>query len=618
MTGVAGSYDGRQGYAFADIVPVVTGAKGALSWAATGLPGGMIQDPASGKVTGVPGTYGSFPSVLTVKDATDDASVDLKPTFTLARPLAVTNVASRMVARNGLDFVGKLPASSASAARRRGAASGPSRVGHRQPDDRRRHRKADGAVLHPGLKIQVQDSTDKVTASSDAFTLDVMEPVGIAGLPTSIVARYGFDFSAAAPSLLNGVGSVAWTWAAGVTPPKWLVIDPATGVISGVAKDMDQASVGTTTNVRVTATDSTQAAANSVSIAVSMYAQAKVTVTAQNIRNRVGDTVTITPQQTGVVGTPTWSLVATSGTLPAGLVADPATGKVNARVTDVGTASFVLRVKDSLDGRSFDSDAFSIVTKPAFAISGLLSDYRVRVGNYRETDAPVVAGAQSPVRYALSIAVPNGMSFDTTTGILKGLPTVQASYPTVTLTATDPTVGDNRTSTATFALNVLGPMTVSGTTDFSVRGGADVAARSFKPTAVNSIDPTKVTWQLAAGTLPAGVTVDPITGKLAGTAPAVASPATYPGLKLVAVDADQSQSPASAAFALTVNPTLDFTIADQSLSEGVTASFSAAPTGKVGTLTWAVTGLPTGLSLNTSTGTVSGTPPAPGANSRTP
>ncbi len=346
-----------------------------------------------------------------------------------------------------------------------------------------------------------------------------------------------------------------------------------------------------------------------------MYAQAKVTVTAQNIRNRVGDTVTITPQQTGIVGKPTWSVVATTGTLPAGLVADPATGKVNAKVTGVGNASFVLRVTDSLDQRSFDSDAFSIVTKPAFAISGLAGAYRVRVGTYKETDQPVVVGAQSPVRYALSIATPSNMSFDATTGVLSGVPNVQGSNPTVTLTATDPTVGDTRTSTATFSFDILGPMTVSNTSNVTVRSGADITARSYVPAAVNALDPTKVTWQLASGTLPAGVTVDPATGKLAGNAPVVTSQTVTTGYKVMAIDVDQSQATSTTPFSITINPTLDFTVADQTAREGQAFSYTPARTGNYGTLTWAATGLPSPLAMSAGTGAVSGTPSAPGTSS---
>ncbi len=108
VSGIAPTYDGRQGYAFPDIVPVVTGGA-ALAWTSAGLPPGMSQDPGTGKVTGVPDASGTFQATLTVKDPSDDATVELKPAFTLARGLSVTGVASRMVARNGIDYAGKLP-----------------------------------------------------------------------------------------------------------------------------------------------------------------------------------------------------------------------------------------------------------------------------------------------------------------------------------------------------------------------------------------------------------------------------------------------------------------------------------------------------------------------------
>src|SRR5207245_1535937 len=115
-------------------------------------------------------------------------------------------------------------------------------------------------------------------------------------------------------------------------------------------------------------------------------------------------------------------------------------------------------------------------------------------------------------------------------------------------------------------------------------------------------------WQLISGALPAGMTLNGTTGLISGT-PSVAVTATPLQFKVT-----DSGSPVQAASAnLTLTIAAQLVITTTTLPNGTKDTPYAATlaaTGGTGADTWQLTSgtLPTGLSLNASTGVISGTP----------
>src|SRR5207253_85306 len=114
------------------------------------------------------------------------------------------------------------------------------------------------------------------------------------------------------------------------------------------------------------------------------------------------------------------------------------------------------------------------------------------------------------------------------------------------------------------------------------------------------------TWSVTAGALPAGLTLNPSTGAIAGT------PSAGPGAFTVTVT-DSAASPLSASKPLTIaiapsitTPGLPGGQAQSSYNASLAASGGPPP------YTWSVTAgaLPAGLTLNASTGAIGGTPTA--------
>ncbi len=117
------------------------------------------------------------------------------------------------------------------------------------------------------------------------------------------------------------------------------------------------------------------------------------------------------------------------------------------------------------------------------------------------------------------------------------------------------------------------------------------------------------TWALTSGTLPAGLTLKASTGAIGGTPTAGVSASA---LTFTVTDSSSPAQSKSVSLSLTISPAT-LSITTSSLPDGqVGASYSATlvATGGTTPYTWSLTSgtLPSGLSLNASTGAIIGTP----------
>jgi type II secretory pathway pseudopilin PulG len=112
------------------------------------------------------------------------------------------------------------------------------------------------------------------------------------------------------------------------------------------------------------------------------------------------------------------------------------------------------------------------------------------------------------------------------------------------------------------------------------------------------------TW--SATGLPPGLTLTPSTGVIAGT-PTTAGPNT---VTVIVKDKDNKTDDATFTWTIFVLPALTAP-GDQTSQVGVPVTMTVARTGGRAPLTWAATGLPAGLSIDTSTGAITGNPTTP-------
>jgi hypothetical protein len=156
-------------------------------------------------------------------------------------------------------------------------------------------------------------------------------------------------------------------------------------------------------------------------------------------------------------------------------------------------------------------------------------------------------------------------------------------------------------------LNVVAaPVTITGSAALT---GSVTNPVSSKFTAAGGIGP--YTWSKTSGSLPAGLTLDS-TGRLSGTP-------TATGTSTFTVKATDSAIPTAGSgtrsITMTINPR-QLTVTSKSLAAGtVGKTYSQAVSSAMGIkpLRWSISGglLPPGLSLDPSSGVISGTPSQP-------
>lgn len=165
---------------------------------------------------------------------------------------------------------------------------------------------------------------------------------------------------------------------------------------------------------------------------------------------------------------------------------------------------------------------------------------------------------------------------------------------------------DKASKSLTLTVNP-GTVTISPTT---IPNGMVGLSYSTTITASGGLSP--YTFSVSSGTLPAGLTLAGSTGIISGT-PTTAGPDTF---TVQVADAETPAVTASQSYTITVVPTLTITTTSLAAANiGVSYTATLAATGGVTPYTWAVTtgSLPAGLTLNSATGVISGTPSSAGS-----
>jgi type II secretory pathway pseudopilin PulG len=196
-----------------------------------------------------------------------------------------------------------------------------------------------------------------------------------------------------------------------------------------------------------------------------------------------------------------------------------------------------------------------------------------------------------------AINLPPGMSIDASTGTVSGTPTTAGTYGTRVVVSD---VYDQQDYVAwSWQIKALPVIGTSNTSPLSIKGGV-AYTRTF---AVTGGSPTLV-W--SATGLPPGLTMAPATGIVSGTPTTVG---TYTSTITVT---DGYQQAASKTFTFSA-PALSMSVAAQNLTINTAASITIAAAGGIQPYAYTATNLPTGLTMDGSTGVVSGTPTGTGS-----
>ena len=272
-----------------------------------------------------------------------------------------------------------------------------------------------------------------------------------------------------------------------------------------------------------------------------------------------------------------------------------------------------------IDVEGFDVDAALLAYPAGIGItvkipppSGavLLSQVILTSGVSATPFKPVAAsGIASPFIYSISPTLPAGLAMDSTTGTISGTPASSLTSTTYSVTIQDK---NNATSDpSSFILRIISPLTstlgvLMGQTLYT--GGA---ITSFTPLSLSGGNqPYNFT---ISPSLPSGLRIDSATGVISGTPTAVYSQNSFTVTGTDSVITGYSGQSATNTFNIRILDPLSATPTSitWSLTKNVAINqATVTPSGGVGPYTFSKSSgtIPAGLTLNSSTGYLSGTP----------
>ena len=358
--------------------------------------------------------------------------------------------------------------------------------------------------------------------------------------------------------------------------PAGLSVSATTGLISGTPS-----SAGTST-ITLGATNSGGTGNATLTLTIAVPAPAITSATSAS-----GTVGTAFSYQIVATNTPT-SYGATG--LPAGLLVSTTNGLISGTPTASGTSTVTLGATNA--GGTGNATLTLTITVAPPAITSATS----ASGSVGTAFSYQIVATNTPTSYSAT-GLPTGLSVSTTTGLISGTPTA-AGTSTVTLGATN--AGGTGHATLTLTITVQAPVITSATS----ANGTVGTAFSYQIVATNT--PTSYT---ATGLL-GGLSVSTTTGLISGTP-------TSAGTSTVTLGATNAGGTGNATLTLTITVAPPAITSATSASGSVGTAFSYQITATNSPTSYSATGLPTGLSVSSTTGLISGTPTAAGTSTVT-
>ncbi|HAM45800.1 MAG TPA: hypothetical protein DCM67_12365 [Propionibacteriaceae bacterium] len=554
-----------KGTAYATTV-TAAGGTAPYTWSVSGLPTGLSYSAATGVISGTPTSTGLWQVRVTVSDANGKGAIaDFDLTVNPSVSVASTELVSAVV---GTAYTATLSGSGGTAPYTWSSTALPAGLSLNS---------SSGAITGTATTAGTTSVTFTIHDANAKTATKVLSLVVIPAVSVSTVSLPGGISGVAYSTTLSASGgSAPYNWS--VTGlPNGLNADSTTGLISGSTADVG------TAEVSVTVTDANDKTA-SRSLTLTIGPAVSITTTSLPEAG-VGVAYSLTLAATGGLAPYTW---AASG-LPSGLSLDTATGVISGTPDEVGTSTVDITVTAANGQQAFDAFSLSVIVPLAITTESLPDAV---VG---ETYSATVAGAGGTTPYTWDrSALPAGLGLDSDTGVISGTP-IEAGPVSVTMTLTDAL---NRTVSRTYTLAVSAAVSISTTSLPNA-----VVGTAYSVTVAGTGGTTPYTW--AATGLPSGLSLNTSTGVISGTPSAEEAPSVT-----ITVTDDKGKTD-SVTVTLSVGPAVSISTASLSNAVvGTAYSFTVTATGGTSPFTWAATGLPSGLSMNTTTGVISGTPSA--------
>ncbi|MCD9570212.1 putative Ig domain-containing protein [Pseudomonas protegens] len=581
--------DGIQGTTYNQTV-TATGGTTPYTYAisAGSLPAGLSLNTSSGVISGTPTVSGTFNLTVTVTDA-NSATGSRAYTLQMNALPPVANAVSATVAANSsanpitLNITGGAASSVAIAT----AAS-------------------HGTATASGTSITYTPTAGY--SGSDSFTYTATNASGTSSPATVTITVSAPSITLAPGSLSNGSIGTAYhqtvTATGGTAPytyaitagslPAGLILNTATGAISGTPM------ASGTLNLTITATDANSATGSQAySITIGVQAPVANAVSATVAANSSANPITLNITG-GAASSVAIATAASHGTATASgtsITYTPTAGYS-------GSDSFTYTATNA-SGTSSPATVSLSVSAPALSITPASLSNGTQGSAY--SLALSTSGGTAPYTYSISSgALPAGLSLNTGTGVISGTPSASGNS-NLTITSTD-SHGASGSQAYTLLINGLPPVANAVSATVAANSSSNPITLNLSGGAATSV---AVSSAAAHGTATAS-----------GTSITYTPTAGYSGsdtFAYTATNANGTSSPATVTLTVSA-PSLSITPA--SFSNGtVGTAYSVTLSSSGGTAPYAYSissgALPAGLSLNTGTGVISGTPSASGSSNLT-